>query len=603
VVFEPWEERSGDRAMRKRHFTLAMAAAVFLSVQVTQAAATPFRFVVIGDTRPRFESSDFDIFASLIPKINAEKPVLVINLGDLIYGYGQRSKEKQWAKYLETIRAVQAPYYQIPGNHDFFSKEAREIYQRHFPVLYRSFDWQGAHFILLNDDEDGLWGHMGPAQMAWLSRDLEAARGRSIFVFLHFPVWERGPVYYRNAHQFWKDTLHPLFRAHRVRAVFGGHAHSYGPSRQFDGIPYFITGGGGAELKPWYRDYGGEHHFLSVEVKGDTFEITIVTRTRRLSDGEADVVKNHVFAERNSSHAILDFDRVSSRSVETFTIQLSNPYPDPILGRAVWEYDPTVFSISPARLDLKIGPGRSAAYKFKLRVLAGSFMDAQPPKLHYRVNAGSIAHTFTREVVFKRHGVVPPVRRDSPAKGCLTSWDGIPALAQKADADGNLLFRVQAAYDTNFIYIRARNRIPRVQSQGPPSEATGSDAFIIGLRTKDGGLKQIEFSRDQSRIEAFDLGSGAKIALDPAACFLGRREDDFALFDIALPAAIFSPMTLSPGSRFEFSFGFGRGDEPGHPAEVVSWTPGLSLGTNMHLYGAGNLENQFHFAELVLGGH
>jgi hypothetical protein len=60
-------------------------------------------------------------------------------------------------------------------------------------------------------------------------------------------------------------------------------------------------------------------------------------------------------------------------------------------------------------------------------------------------------------------------------------------------------------------------------------------------------------------------------------------------------------MTLSRGSSFEFSFGFGLGDDLGHPAEVISWTPGLSLGINMHLYGAGNLQNQNHFAELVLG--
>jgi hypothetical protein len=46
--------------------------------------AGSFEFVVIGDTRPRFESEDFRVFEGLLHKINEAKPALVINLGDLI---------------------------------------------------------------------------------------------------------------------------------------------------------------------------------------------------------------------------------------------------------------------------------------------------------------------------------------------------------------------------------------------------------------------------------------------------------------------------------------------------------------------------------------
>jgi hypothetical protein len=59
------------------------------------AAAGDLRFVVIGDTRPKFASEDFRIFTGLIARINQRQPALVVNLGDLIYGYGVLSKEKQ----------------------------------------------------------------------------------------------------------------------------------------------------------------------------------------------------------------------------------------------------------------------------------------------------------------------------------------------------------------------------------------------------------------------------------------------------------------------------------------------------------------------------
>src|SRR5215471_21378037 len=100
---------------------------ILLIIGWLAAAAVPlladeFEFVVIGDTRPRFESEDFRQFESLIPKINALKPAFVINLGDLIYGYGPLSKEKQWDKYERVIRAIEPPYYQAPGNHDTHSK-------------------------------------------------------------------------------------------------------------------------------------------------------------------------------------------------------------------------------------------------------------------------------------------------------------------------------------------------------------------------------------------------------------------------------------------------------------------------------------------------
>ena len=77
---------------------------MFLTLAALAAGAVQaaeFEFVVIGDTRPRFESQDFRLFEGLIGKINALKPARVINLGDLIYGYGPAGDVAHWRQELD----------------------------------------------------------------------------------------------------------------------------------------------------------------------------------------------------------------------------------------------------------------------------------------------------------------------------------------------------------------------------------------------------------------------------------------------------------------------------------------------------------------------
>ena len=93
--------------------TLSLAIGLLMFIMKVSAcaagrvAASSFEFVVIGDTRPRFESENFQEFEVLIPMINRVKPAFVLNVGDLIYGYGPLSKEKQWDRYAHVIKSLQ----------------------------------------------------------------------------------------------------------------------------------------------------------------------------------------------------------------------------------------------------------------------------------------------------------------------------------------------------------------------------------------------------------------------------------------------------------------------------------------------------------------
>lgn len=57
----------------------AMTVVLLMAVPVL---AADFEFAVVGDTCPRFESEGFLQFESLMEKINALRPALVVNVGE-----------------------------------------------------------------------------------------------------------------------------------------------------------------------------------------------------------------------------------------------------------------------------------------------------------------------------------------------------------------------------------------------------------------------------------------------------------------------------------------------------------------------------------------
>ena len=500
--------------------------------------ADAFRFVVIGDTRPKFESEDFQIFEGLIRRINQREPALVVNLGDLIYGYGILSKEHQWDKYLQAARTLSVPYWQLPGNHDIYSEKARQVYERRFGRFYQSFDHGDCHFVLLNNCEAGRWGDLGPEQLAWLKADLGASKAAKVFVFLHFPVWEPervAPRYYA----FWRQTLHPLFRVSRVQAVFGGHYHSYGPTREYDGIRYFITGGGGAELRPEYRRSGGEHHFLEVRVHDATFDLSVVTDHGELSDAEADVLGGLEFAARHSSRVGVDPGAASLRTGVTGEIELKNPYLELLAGRAHWAFDRAAFQVEPADVSVALPAGAVTNLPFTLKVLTDRVPLSAIPRLEFDVSAGGIRHRFQRAVVLLQRLSVPYLAVAPSPDGRLTDWGGAPWLGLGDPAGPTAEIRAQRSKDTLTLAVA----VPKVSAEA--SEESGfPDALQLGFARRQSAAG---FGADFLRL-GVDVENGVAVVVDRTP---GQRSggvlrgiqcgsqpaDDRRVFEIAIPTA------------------------------------------------------------------
>lgn len=260
----------------------------------SQLAASDLRLVVISDTSPEFFSRKSPFLEEMIARINELEPEAVIHLGDMIAGYGLRRTEKQWDEFDQLVSKINAPFFRVPGNHDIYSQKSLEIYQRRYGSTYYSVDLRGYHLIFLWNVEENRLGHLSRQQYNWLKADLEKSKERTgTFVFLHVPNWTKTSKYVLPFDKdFWFDKVQPVLRENKVLAVFAGHYHRFGPTREIDGIKYYLSGGGGPRINNLYVQHGGGNHFLLVEASGNQFGVRVVFRDRIISAEEADVLRD-----------------------------------------------------------------------------------------------------------------------------------------------------------------------------------------------------------------------------------------------------------------------------------------------------------------------
>jgi hypothetical protein len=573
---------------------LRFALPLLLAAQALVAGE--LEFVVIGDTRPHFQSEDFHFFESLLPRIHEAHPAFVINLGDLIYGYGVPSKNKQWDKYQKVVRTIQVPYYQVPGNHDTHSKEARKIYVRRFGTCYQSFDVGDCHFVLLDSTEEQRWGYLGATQVAWLKADLAKTRARSVFVFTHFPIWEPtrvAPQYY----EFWRETLHPLFKASRVRAVFAGHVHTYGPTREFDGIQYFITGGGGAEFLPEYKKAGGEHHFIKVKVNGDNFDLRVVTPDRELTDLEADVMGGFAFADRHSSRVGINVGAQDLRAGVQFSISLQNPYPDFLVGKAEWVVDSSAFSVSPPTTTVRIVPGGTETNTFTIQALRVPMALGSNPRLEFNVASGGRRHRFHRDVLFLQLARTPYRAGPPTLDGQLADWEAIPAVQLGRHSSLNTVIRAAHDEDTLYLAITVPARHPATKAASVfPDELQLGFARRLNDTSFGGDFLRLGFSSAlrSARNRTPGAGSGAMFPGVASAC---RVVGDQAHFEIGIPLRFLKHLRMSGTTRLILNLSFPSADDESEEDEAPD--PAVNSFAYQVRFGGDSLM-PVHFVELEL---
>ena len=245
---------------------------------------SPFKFVVIGDTRSRHAVHQKNVNRAI-----AEHPLFVVNTGDLVAN-GRRIGD--WEKFFEVNKALlrSTPYYPVLGNHEKDSQHYFDFFNLPGNERYYSFSVGDAFFVFL--DTEGadyqtprylkseaskayFWTNYNKRyfdeQKAWLEQQLQMNKDAGfVFVFFHQPVFsvKKSRVADAKAWQkFWGD----IFEKHGVQVVLNGHDHHY--HRAFRGGTHYITsGGGGAGLyepdapQPETQKISKIEHIVSVDV-------------------------------------------------------------------------------------------------------------------------------------------------------------------------------------------------------------------------------------------------------------------------------------------------------------------------------------------------
>ncbi len=260
----------------------------------------PFTFLVYGDSR-----SNPDAHALVVARMAEHPASFFVNTGDLV---SNGSKVEEWKDLLRITSELSGdmPFLATCGNHDLDGDGPPDSFIRYFgpveptegPGTYRVQDWAGVRMIYLDRFFAGTVDVecfmrvqsfefcFDARQMEWMKAQLEAARTdpavKHVFIVVHEGPYSSKPD--RNGAAELRMQLNDFARS-KVRAILSGHDHLYERGFSGNGIPYVVSGGGGAPLYETTVKEGptvpphelvmaaSTYNFQRVRVDGDRIEI------------------------------------------------------------------------------------------------------------------------------------------------------------------------------------------------------------------------------------------------------------------------------------------------------------------------------------------
>jgi 3',5'-cyclic AMP phosphodiesterase CpdA len=204
-----------------------------------------FRLTQISDTHlARRLSKLTDNFHRLSEYIDARRPDLVVNSGDLGFDGPTNRDDLEFAKTLHAALPVPCRY--LPGNHDVGdnptavgptpSHPVTEADLQAFVAIFGEHRWRfeasGWCFIGLNSLVMNTGLASEAEQFDWLAAQLAAAKGKPVALFLHKPLFLNAPedpeleaTSIRYVPQPARSRLLEMLRAVDLRLVASGHVH------------------------------------------------------------------------------------------------------------------------------------------------------------------------------------------------------------------------------------------------------------------------------------------------------------------------------------------------------------------------------------------
>lgn len=245
-----------------------------------QHSYTNYRYVIIGDVRPKMRNSEINavnpIFISLLDSIALliPKPDFVMVLGDLVC-WGKKNEYQDYYDLVSNwMESTDIAVFAVPGNHEFYMSDSFESYEKFIGDLDYCFDWKDSTFIILNNVQslDDNRSKIEDYQLEFLSIVLKTARSLK-FVCSHVPYDGSMGIF-----QGYVELL-DILAEYNITISWEAHVHHF-KCYWHEGILHIVTGGGGAELHKEGGEYpplsfNTKYHFLVVNVKRDRIEIKV----------------------------------------------------------------------------------------------------------------------------------------------------------------------------------------------------------------------------------------------------------------------------------------------------------------------------------------
>ncbi|BBE31208.1 metallophosphoesterase [Tepiditoga spiralis] len=236
---------------------------IYNSVQKINNSTTTddFSFVVMGDNK-----NSISTFSKIIKDVNNDDSIkFIINTGDMVFD----GNPIKYSFFIKQIKTLNKPFLPVCGNHDV-ADGGTDKYNMLFGPLYYSFNTKNSYFIVLNNSNEeniDLW------QMKWLIKKLnESKKFDHTFIFMHVPIFDpRVKMENQPGHSMKNlnnaKKLMSILKSYKIDKIFFGHIHGYYKGN-FEGIPYIVTGGGGAELVGSNKNHDF-YHYIKVTVKNN----------------------------------------------------------------------------------------------------------------------------------------------------------------------------------------------------------------------------------------------------------------------------------------------------------------------------------------------
>ena len=240
------------------------------SIEAVKEAAkgdSGISFVVIGNIKNSIAVFD----KKLTPLINHDKPDMVISLGNAVLD----GAEDKYRILYKSLKKLKSPAILCIGDNEIADKGALRFYD-HFGPFYFSFSVNNSYFIFLDTTKETseAW------QRAWLLKELEASEQYKYrFVFMNRPPYQvdRASIMHHNP-EFIKSAsyrrfLIQTFSKFHVSAVFSSNVEIF-DKRNIEGVPYYITGGGGGMLS--ISDENSFYHYLKVDMNAKGVSVQLM---------------------------------------------------------------------------------------------------------------------------------------------------------------------------------------------------------------------------------------------------------------------------------------------------------------------------------------